>query len=79
LGGNGGLNALIAAQGVNAAALGKKSGDYADNAMKTQNDLWNQRSGLRSAGIAGMTAPPKQLPQLGTLGSAGNPFARGIV
>jgi hypothetical protein len=75
LGGNNGLNALIAAQGVNAAALGKKSGDYADNAMKTQNDLWNQRAGLRSAGIAGMTAAPTKLPQLGAIAAGGNPFA----
>jgi len=76
LGGNSGLNALALAQGLNAAALGKKSNEYATNAMKTQDDLWKQRAGLRAGGIEGMNRTPVDLPQLGTLGAVGNPFAK---
>ncbi len=74
--GNNGLNALATAQGANAALLGKKSSEYAENAMKTQNDLWDQRAGLRSSGITGMMAPRTALPQLGVLSQGGNPFAQ---
>lgn len=76
LGGNKGLNALAAAQGLNAANLGRQSTEYAKNAMQTQDDLWKQRAGLRSGGIEGLNRTPVQLPQLATLSRAGNPFSR---
>ena len=57
LGGNGGTNALVAAQGANAAMLGKKSSDYADNAMGSAQSNWDSRQGLRDAGNAGMLNP----------------------
>ncbi len=77
LGGNNGLNALAAAQGLNAANLGRQSTEYAKNAMQTQDDLWKQRAGLRAGGIEGLNRTPVQLPQLATLSRAGNPFAGG--
>lgn len=55
--GNGGANALAVAQGANAALLGKKSSDYADNAMGSVQSNWDSRQGLRDAGTAGMLAP----------------------
>jgi hypothetical protein len=84
---NGAMTALAAAQLANAANLGKQSTEYAKNAMNTQNDLWNQRAGLRSSGIAGMTAPPPptnvNLPTLSALPQGpsigGNPFAKRTV
>lgn len=55
--GNGGGNALAAAQGVNAALLGKKSSDYAENAMGSVDQNWKERDPLRVAGQAGMLNP----------------------
>lgn len=69
------MTALAAGQVANAAALGSKSGDYAKRAMDTQQASWDAKAPLRTQGIAGMQAPPKQLPQLGTIGAVGNPFA----
>lgn len=71
--GNNGLNALGVAQGVNAAALGQKSSDYADQAANLATSRWNQQAPLRTAGVAGMLAPqspftPPPIP-------GGNPFA----
>lgn len=73
------MKALALAQVGNAAALQSQSSDYAKKAYNTTNDFWNQRSGLRSQGIAGMQdnmgATP--MPQLSKIGAAGNPFAQG--
>jgi hypothetical protein len=76
--GNGGMNALAFAQLLNAAQLGKKSSGLADDALKTQNQLFADKSGLRSSGIAGMQAPRTELPQLAKLGAVANPFARTV-
>lgn len=56
-GDDGGLHALEAAQGVNAAMLGKKSSDFANNAMGSVQQNWDERAPLRSAGMAGMLQP----------------------
>ncbi len=74
-GGDGWMKALAAAQGLNAANLGRQSTEYAKNAMKTQDDLWKQRAGLRSGGIEGLNRTPVALPQLGAMGARANPFA----
>lgn len=55
--GNGGLNALGAAQGVNAAMLGKKSSDFANKAFDLQNDSYTQRAPLRALGMQRLTTP----------------------
>lgn len=72
--GNGGMNALAFAQLMNAASLGKKSGELSDYALDSQKKLFADKEGLRSGGIAGMQAPRAALPQLGKLGAVGNPF-----
>lgn len=69
------LKMLAAAQLANAAALGKKSGDFADKAWDTTSQFWGQRAPLREKGIAGMQAAPVQMPQLGAISRGGNPFA----
>jgi hypothetical protein len=55
--GNGGGNALAIAQGANAAMLGKKSSDLADDALTSAKDNYAERAPLRTAGIAGMLNP----------------------
>jgi hypothetical protein len=55
--GNGGQNALALAQGANAAYLGKKSSDYADNAMGSTQANWDERAPLRNAGMSGHAQP----------------------
>ena len=64
--GNGGMNALGVAQGINAAQLQQKSNQYATNAMGDVNASYNERAPLRAQA-------------LGVLPSAiaANPFARG--
>lgn len=77
--GNNGLNALMAAQAANAAYLGQKASNYAQNAMDTQQRLFDAKGGLRSAGIAGMQNPT--VPNLGNVAAIsqrGNPFAQPI-
>ena len=77
--GNNGLNALGTAAALNAAYQGAQSTEYAKNALKTQEDLFNQKGGLRSAGIAGMQNPvTPTLTALGTQRTTGNPFARPV-
>lgn len=79
LGGNNGLNALMAAQAANAAYLGQKSTNYAQNALDTQQTLFDNKGGLRAAGIAGMQNPvTPNLSNLGQISQSGNPFARPI-
>ena len=84
LGNNGGVSgvlskygapALMAAQGLNAANLGKQSTEYAHNAMDSVNQSYNDRAPLRAQGIASMLHP--QTPNLGSLQQiAGNsPYA----
>jgi hypothetical protein len=77
--GNNGLNALGTAAGLNAAYLGQKSANYAQNALDTQQALFNAKGGLRSAGIAGMQNPvTPTLPNVTAQRTAGNPFARPV-
>lgn len=73
LGGNGGLNTLALAQGVNAAQLGAQAQQYASTAANDANSRWAAQAPLRSAGIAGMLNPtsPYTAPAL----PGGNPFA----
>lgn len=54
--GNGGKNALGAAEGVNAALLQKQANDYAGQALNQAQALWNQRAPLRTGGMAAMQA-----------------------
>lgn len=55
--GNGGLNALGAAQGVTSILDAKKASDYAKKAVGTVEDSYNSRAPLRAQGIAGMLNP----------------------
>lgn len=73
VGGNGGLNALGIAQGVNAAQLGKQSTDYANQARDLSMSNWTQRAPLRAQGLAGLTSTAQ--PDLSSLNVGGNPFA----
>ena len=76
LGGDGGMNALGLAQGVNAAALGQKSNNFADMAAKNVDELWKQKAPLRVAGIAGMLNPKTEdTSALQRISARGNPFA----
>lgn len=60
-GGGGGVNplmlALAGAQGLNAANLGRKANDFADQGWNLANDNWNARAPLRDAGMAGLLHP----------------------
>ena len=77
--GNNGMNALGAAAAANAAYLGQKSSNYAQNALDTQQRLFDAKGGLRSAGIAGMQNPTTPaLADLGAQRQVGNPFAKPI-
>lgn len=75
--GNGGLNALGTAQGINAALLNKKALEYAKNAEGTAMGQWNQNAPLRESGRAGMLAPKPSVDTsfLPGIRRAGNPFA----
>ena len=76
LGGDGGMNALGLAQGVNAAALGQKSNNFADMAAKNVDELWKQKAPLRVAGIAGMLNPKTEdTSALQRISARGNPFS----
>lgn len=77
--GNGGLNALGTAQGVNAALLNQKALEYAKNAEGTAMSQWNKNASLRDAGRAGMLAPKPSVDTsfLPGIRKAGNPFAWG--
>lgn len=77
----GGLDTLLGGlSAYNAAQLGKKSGDYAQQAHDTAYKNWNSREPLRMAGVQGMLSPqPSALGQqtLGNLGAiqSRNPYA----
>lgn len=64
--GNGGLNALGVAQGVNAALQQKKAEDYAKNALGAVTQSYNERAPLRAQGIQSLQTAMKA-----------NPFATG--
>lgn len=71
-----GANALPVAQGINAADLMRQSKDYADRALKTNEQSWNERAGLRTSGVAGLNNPvPIDLSALQKQRLVGNPFA----
>lgn len=55
--GNGGLNALGLAQGINAAGTQNKANNYANQALQTQQNAYNSEAPLRSQGIQGMLNP----------------------
>jgi len=65
--GNGGMNALGIAQGLNAANLQKTANNYATDALGTENALWNSQAPMRAQALA-------QLP--GAINA--NPFSRGM-
>ncbi len=74
--GNNGLNALGIAQGLNAAQLGQKSGNYAELAGANADRRWSSQAPLREKGIAGMLKPqPIDLSGLEAQRRQGNPFA----
>lgn len=66
---------LAGLQVANAAKLGKKSNQYADNAMNSVNQSYMDRAGLRTAGIEGMLHP--QVPDVTQLARirSNNPYA----
>lgn len=67
---------LAGLQVANAANLGKKSNQYADNAMNSVNQSYMDRAGLRSAGIEGMLHPPTpDVTQLSRIRSS-NPYSQ---
>lgn len=68
--------ALAAAQGVNAASLGKKANDFSDSAWSLANDSYTSRAPLREKGMAGLMAPQsRDLSSLSAL-RAQNPVAQ---
>lgn len=70
-----GSELLAGAQVLNAANLGKKSNQYADNAMNSVNQSYMDRAGLRSAGIEEMLHPQApDVTQLARIRSS-NPYA----
>lgn len=74
--GNGGLNALGLAQGVNAAMLSKQSTDFANRAMGDVQHSYDERAPLRALGLQGLTNPTA--PNVGGIrkvAGTGNPFA----
>jgi hypothetical protein len=77
--GNNGLNALGAAQGVNAALLQQKALQYAKDAEGTAMGNWKANDPLRTSGRAGMLNPKSSvdISALPGIRRAGNPFARG--
>lgn len=71
--------ALMGAQALNTANLTKQSTDYAQQALKTSQDWWDQRAPLRTAGLAGMTTG-NVLPDVSAIDALrvrGNPYAAG--
>jgi len=75
--GDGGLDSLLGLAGVaNSAYLQDKSNNYAKNALENVQRSYDERGPLRAAGVAGMQAPPRTLPELGAIRKSGaNPFA----
>lgn len=69
---------LAGAQTLNAANLGKKSNQYAENANNMANNSYAERAGLRSAGIEGMLHP--QAPDVSQLAKIrqSNPYSAGL-
>lgn len=77
LGGNGGMNALGLAGGLQAAQLGQKSANYANMAAGNADRAYQQTAPLRVAGIAGMLHPQTaDLSGLAATRMTGNPFAK---
>lgn len=74
--GNGGLNALGIAQGVNAAVLGKQATDYGKQGLTAVQDSYNQRAPLRVAGLQGMLNP--QTNDLSALTAHSGPYGKGL-
>lgn len=74
--GNGGMNALGIAQGINAAALQNQSSGYAKDALHGVQDSYNQRAPLRVAGIQGMLNP--QTNDIGSLTAHSGPYGKGL-
>jgi hypothetical protein len=66
---------LTAAQGVNAALDAAQSRSLENKAMGYATDDYSARAPLRSAGIAGLLAPPVNLSGNRAYSSAGNPYA----
>lgn len=66
---------LAGAQALNAAQLGKKSNQFANNANNMANQSYAERAGLRSAGIEGMLHP--HVPDTSGLSNirSSNPYA----
>lgn len=64
--GNGGMNALGIAQGVNAAQLQKKSEDFANKSLGAVEQSYNERAPLRTMGVSSIQNALKA-----------NPFAMG--
>lgn len=61
----------------NSAYLGDKASNFAKNAGESADREWARRAPVRDAGLAGMMAAPKTLPELGAIRARGNPFAGG--
>lgn len=74
--GNGGLNALGLAQGINAAGLQNKADDYAKQAVGGVQDSYNQRAPLRVAGVQGMLNP--QTNDISSLTANSGPYGKGL-
>lgn len=69
--GNGGLNLLGIAQGLNATNLGKKSNDYTNAAINSAQNAYNEKSGIRQQALAGLQNPtPPNLSNLSNIASA---------
>ncbi len=80
-GGSGGgmsplMMALAAAQTANAANLGKKANDFADQGWNLANDDWKSRAGLRTAGIDNLLHPVARDTSALTALRGQNPVAR---
>lgn len=63
--GNGGLNLLGVAQGVNAAHLGQQSNQYAKDALNSAQNAYNEKAGIRQQALNGLQNP--QAPDLSHL------------
>lgn len=55
--GNGGRNLLGLAQGVNAAQLGQKSNSYANDALNSAQNAYNEKAGIRQQALNGLQNP----------------------
>lgn len=74
--GNGGMNALGIAQGINAAGLQNKADNYAKQAVGGVQDSYNQRAPLRAAGVQSMLNP--QTNDLSGLTANSGVYGRGL-